>query len=250
MRNALANFSKSLDRVRDITVEVDASLSKALEDTRVLERHETIQCACAVIVSGYFESFLGDLAEAFVRDLRSLEIPFDRLPLEIRTAHFSDGGEFLAKQARVESKSIKGARSERILAETAGFTRRFASVVLSEPYELVSEAFVDEGANPGPQTLREFLNRFGVEKGWLQLATETGLSEQTLEASLKSFILIRNQCAHSGSASKVPTPSDVRDYCALVQTISTGIVSILEKHLRGPAFVGSTSSSPSSAAGS
>ncbi len=246
MRSALANFTKSLDRVRDITIEIDANLSKALRDTKVMQRHETIQCACTVIVSGYFESFLGDLAEACVRDLCSMGIPFDRLPLGIRTAHFSDGAEFLAKKARTEARTIKKVDPTRSLVDAGGMTRRFASVVLGTPYELVWEAFVDEGANPGPQILRQFLNRFEVDKGWGQLATQTGLSENTMEASLSSFILIRNQCAHSGSAAKIPTPSEIRDYCYLLQKLSTGIVSILEKHLSGPPFVGATGGSPSS----
>ena len=85
------------------------------------------------------------------------------------------------------------------------------------------------GANPGQQTLRVFLNRFDVEKGWVRLAAETGFSEQTIEARLKSFTLIRNQCAHSASASITQRRAKTRDYCNLLRSISTGVVSILEK---------------------
>jgi hypothetical protein len=98
MRTALVNFLGSLDRVRDITVEIDSNLSKALSDKRLQQRHETIECASTVILSGYFESFLTDAAEAFIRELCSRSIPFDNLPLRIRATHFADGADVFGEE--------------------------------------------------------------------------------------------------------------------------------------------------------
>jgi hypothetical protein len=237
MRTALANFVGSLDRVRDITVELDANLSKALSDKRMQQRHETVECASTVILSGYFESFLADVAEAFVGELCSRAIPFDDLPLKIRATHFSEGAEFLAKRARRESTKLKrDTAMKHRLIDSEEIARRIASVAVGSPYELVWEAFADTRANPGPETLKQFLNRFDVESGWKSLSAGVGLSEATLEATLTSFILIRNECAHSGTATKIPTPSDIRDYCDLLQKVASEIIAILEAHLVSGAF--------------
>jgi hypothetical protein len=227
----------SLNRVRNITFEIDGALSLALSDKRVQQRHETIECASTVILSGYFESFLADVPEAFVSDLCSRQIPFDRLPLRIRSTHFGDGADFLAKKAKREAATLKrDASMPRGLIESEAIAKRIASVALGPPYELVWEAFVATRANPGPDTIREFLNRFNVDNGWTTLSAGAGLSETTLEASLKSFINVRNECAHSGTATKIPTPSDIRDYCDLFEKLASGLTSILEAHLSSTAF--------------
>jgi hypothetical protein len=237
MRTALVNFLGSLDRVRDITVEIDSNLSKALSDKRLQQRHETIECASTVILSGYFESFLTDAAEAFIRELCSRSIPFDNLPLKIRATHFADGADFLAKRAKRESAKLRRDTSIHRLIDSEAIARRIASVALGSPYELVWEAFAETRANPGPDTLKQFLSRFDIEGGWKSLSARVGLSEATLEASLSSFILIRNECAHSGTATKIPTPPDIRDYCDLLQKVASEITSILEAHLASGAFV-------------
>lgn len=236
MRTALAAFVGSLDRVRDITLEIDSSLSRALRDAAVLRRHETMQCASTVILSGYFESFLGLMAEAFIRALCMKNIPFNRLPLKIRTAHFSEGAEVLAKCARQEAKTVRRDPANRDLTDSEGIVRRMASVVSGGAYELIWEAFAETRTNLGPDALREFLSRFDVDGAWSKLAGHTRLSEASMETLLRSFLSIRNECAHSGTATTIPTPSDIRGYCDLLQTIAEGITTLLEAHLAGPSF--------------
>lgn len=236
MKSALSNFVDSLDRVRDITVDIDQNLSAALANVTVLERHETMQCAATVILSGYFESFLGDLAEAFVRELCAKAIPFNSLPLRIRATHFGNGGEFLAKMSKREAALLKRDPNLHRLIDSETIAQRMASVVSSAAYDLIWEAFAEARTNPGPETLKEFLSRFDIKDGWKSLATGTGLSETTMEASLISFRSIRNECAHTGTATKIPTPSDIRDYCDLLQRVASGIADILEAHLSGLAF--------------
>ena len=78
------------------------------------------------------------------------------------------------------------------------------------------------------RSIREFLGRFDIDGGWSKLAQKTGLSERMLETSLSSFMLIRNECAHTGTATKIPTPSDIRAYCDLIEKISSGIAFLLK----------------------
>ena len=54
MRTALDSISKSLARVRDISVDIDKNVLKALKDTALLERHDTMQCALTVSISRLF----------------------------------------------------------------------------------------------------------------------------------------------------------------------------------------------------
>lgn len=237
MKTALANFVRSLNRIRDITADIDQNLSAALANATVLERHETMQCAATVILSGYLESFLGDVAEAFVRELSGKAVPFNSLPLKIRATHFGNGAEFLARMSKREAALVKRDPSLHRLIDSEAIVQRMASVVSSAGYELIWEAFAETRTNPGPETLKEFLGRFDIKDSWKTLATKTGLSETTIDASLTSFRSIRNECAHTGTATQIPTPSDIRDYCDLLQRVASGIVDILEAHLGGLAFL-------------
>lgn len=237
MRTALDSISKSLARVRDISVDIDKNVLKALKDTALLERHDTMQCALTVVLSGYLESFLTLMAEECIRELCSKNLPFEQLPLRIRSVHFTEGAEVLAKRARKEVKTLRKDSSGRGLVDSEELAHRIASVISGTGYELVWEAFAETRTNPGPEMIREFLGRFDIDGGWSKLAQKTGLSERMLETSLSSFMLIRNECAHTGTATKIPTPSDIRAYCDLIEKISSGIAFLLEEHLSGPTFL-------------
>ena len=98
MRKALRDFQVALVRVRGITSDIDANLSAALADRSVRERHEIMLCACAAILSGFFETFLKDLAESFIGGVSALRIPFASLPKAIQKAHYANGGTILRKR--------------------------------------------------------------------------------------------------------------------------------------------------------
>jgi len=227
MRTALASFINSLNRVRDIAQDIDANAGQALASIPVLMRHETIQCASTVILSGYFESFIKAAAEAFIRDLCQKGRPFSQLPEDIRHSHFIEGGRILAESANAKRKN----RVSWILADGPDISRRLHSVSASSPYELVWEAFADTGANPGPDIVKDFLGRFGISKVWPNLAAKMGVSENLAIAQLKSFIAVRNECAHTGAARHTPTPSELREYCDLLEKTGTGMIALLEDYL-------------------
>lgn len=228
MRVALTAFNGSLNRVRDISQDIDANISAALASPAIRERHETVQCASTVILSGYFESFLKALAEAFIRDLCKKGLPFTTLPEDVRHAHFIEGGKVLTKSATAKRSN----RVSWILADGTDIARRLHSVNSLTPYELVWEAFADTESNPGPDVVGKYLSRFGIKKAWPSLAAKIGIKENLLITQLKSFIAVRNECAHTGAAIHVPSPSQLRDYCDLLTKLGTGIVELLEDHLK------------------
>jgi hypothetical protein len=224
MRTALANLRTSLQRIRDITLDIDANALRALQNRSTLEMHETIQCATTVIVSGFFESFLKDVAEAFISVVTAKGIPFLKLPPKIQKTHFEDGGAMVARKARNRGETAW------IMCTTHDLARRLGSVVTSVTYEIVWEAFADTKANPGPENIRCFMQRFGIAKVWPKLASKAKVSESLLITNLESYIRVRNECAHSGSALNIPTPNDVRDYCDQIDRLANAIVEVLEDH--------------------
>ncbi len=227
MQNALPNLKSSLDKVRAIVDDIDAHAQDALKDAIVLARHETTLCAATVILSGFLESFLREIAEEMISDICRRSVPFNQLPSKIRVTHYWDGALHLREMARQERKA-----DPVILAETADAARRLASVDGAQlPYEIVWEAFADTQANPGPDEIGDFLRRFDVNEPLVTLATAMKMPNNRLALNLRSFMKVRNECAHTGRAVHVPTTSAVRDYCGLVEEVGAGILAIFQNIL-------------------
>ena len=144
MRAAFANFQHSLNKIRDITIDIDTAAPLALKHRTVLNRHETIQCAITVILAGFFESFLRDLAEAYVGGLCATYRPFSSLPQIVQQTHFRYGGAVLEKRAQSE----RSGNPHWVTASSSDIVRRLASVNANAPYELLWEAFADTRQNP------------------------------------------------------------------------------------------------------
>jgi len=232
MQTALANLKSSLQRVRDIADDIDRNASAALADPAILARHETTQCASTVILSGFLESFLREVAEEMISEICSSGVPFQDLPERIRETHFMAGGYFLHKKAKEERRAKPLA-----LTDTTDVARRLASVgAANAAYELLWEAFADTQSNPGPDAIRDFLRKFSVDKPIATLSTAMKMSESTTVLRLQSFIKIRNECAHTRKSTNIPTPSDIRNYCDLVQEISAAIVQVLQDVLTKAPF--------------
>lgn len=237
MRYALENLQLSVSRIRNIALDIRSTTHESLKDSTVRERHQTIQCATTVILSGFFESFLKDIAEAFITELCLRSIPFADLPSRIQLTHFVEGGVWLSKRAKIELKSNSG------MVESEGITRRLASVS-GTSYELLWEAFANTKANPGPDTIKDFLANFGIKGAWDKLAKKAEKSPSSLQVMLESFVLIRNECAHTGTAHQIPTPSDIEGYCDIVEQIAQGVLNVLEEYLEDPRLASRSNSKP------
>jgi hypothetical protein len=233
MQTAFPNLKASVDTVRAISNEIDAHVQEALKNPAIQARHETTLCAATVILSGFLESFLREMAEEVISDICGRGVPFDSLPSKIRVAHYSEGALYLQKMARQEKKE-----NPLILAQAADVARRLASVGAPQlPYEILWEAFADTQANPGPEQVGAFLKRFHIERPLPTLAGAMGVLENNLLLRLTSFIEIRNECAHTGSARNVPTTNDLLGYCDLVEEIGKGILVVFQGILCQPPYV-------------
>lgn len=159
MQRAFSSLQTSVQRVRDIAADIDNNAPAALANPTILARHETVQCAATVILSGFLESFMREVAEGMIAEICSRNIPFQNLPDQIRVTHFQAGGYFLHEKAKSERKARAFA-----MTESAEVVRRLASVGTLQPsYELLWEAFADTHANPGPDAIGDFLRNFDVQ---------------------------------------------------------------------------------------
>jgi len=233
MQNALPNFRASLDKVRAIADDIDVHVQDALKDAAIQARHETTLCAATVILSGFLESFLREVAEEMIADICSRAVPFDQLPSKIRITHYWDGASHIREMARQERSA-----DPLVLVKAADAARRLASVGAAQlPYEILWEAFADTQANPGPDEISAYLKRFHIPEPLPTLAIAMNTTQNTLSLSLRSFMEIRNECAHTGSAKNVPTTSDVRGYCKLLEDVGTGIVIVFQNALAAPPYM-------------
>jgi hypothetical protein len=230
-QNALTNLQASVQRVRDIAASIDANAQAALADSAIQARHETTLCAATVILSGFLESFLREVAEEMAAEISRCAIPFHTLPQSVRVTHFLDGGNCLRQTAQHDKRE-----DPLLLAKAVDVARRLASVGSQGPYEVLWEAFSDTGANPGPDQVGKFLKRFGVEKPLPTLASAMSTTENTLTLRLRSFMGIRNECAHTGVAKNVPTTTDSQAFCDLIEQMASGIVTVLQAALRNPPY--------------
>lgn len=188
-----------------------------------------MQCACTAILSGFFETFLKDVAESFIGSISALRIPFTALPKAVQKAHYANGGTILSAKQNNKGKFAW------VTASPDDIARRLASVS-AVPYDLLWEAFADTQANPGPRVVRDLLASVGLAKAWAKLSVKTGMSENTMEAQLESFLAVRNECAHTGRATAIPTPSDIRGHANFLSSLARGIVYTLEDHLASAEF--------------
>jgi len=237
MRSALNRFLKSTQKIRDIALDIDEHAGAALSCHSVWERHETIQCASAVILSGFLETFLHEVAEAFISSLCAKQVAFTNLPVEIQKTHYGLGGEVLTSRQRNNSKS------KWITATPEDIARRLASVV-NIPYELVWEAFADTKSNPNADVIKGFLQNFGINEPTKKLEAKLTLSWNTIKASLDSFIAVRNESAHTGKATQAPSPSDLRDYCDLLDRVAGGVIDTLNDYLSTNLFLSHSTNTP------
>lgn len=223
MQQAFADFQASLNRVRNLANDASANAVTALADPALRERHETALSAVVITLSGFFESFLRQTAEEYADQINTQNHPFTQLRPAIRYAHFQGGGQLLTA---IGGKK-RSPRYNWTTADALDVVQRLSSVHTGRGYELVWEAFAETKGNPGPEVVKEFLDRFGVDQPMETLSRNVG---QTISPLLASFIDVRNECAHTGQANQIPLPSDVLGYCDLLDRIAKGIVDTLAAH--------------------
>lgn len=233
MRQALADFGTSLHRVRALANSILAATSSALSDATIRELHETQQCGAIVLMTGYFEAFLKDLVRRFIEDVSASGIAFAGLPEDMRNRHFEGGGKILTQASEAARKGkatpFGNATREDIVA------RLHSASNTAGPYQILWEAFADTRANPGPDVVQKIAKNLGVNNFWPTVSSHSGnparWSDSALTTKLEDLIAKRNECAHTGKVSPIPTAADVLEFADMLEALGSGFVTALEAEL-------------------
>lgn len=223
MRTAFSNLKVSLDHVRDIANDLQQRLLQPGQNIQTRSSTQTISCGTVVIMSGYFESFLADIAKAFIINLCNAQIPFNSLPVKIQTTHFTDGSRFLHDITRNRLRWHTSTKEDVL--------RRLNTVLTVTPYELLWEAFADTNSNPGVQTVEEILKKCGLSDVWVLLKSKSNVEPEVQKLKLEAFVSLRNECAHTGTATTIPSPQKILETCDDLELLSNAMVEILNDHL-------------------
>lgn len=218
-----SNSSKPINRLMD---DIDSQASQALKDSDTRRKHEAIKSASIVLLSGYLESFMRDVAEAFFFEARERGIKFRELPAVMHETHFIAG---LEEAARIAKNDKKQADPQFQSTRTA--IRAISVPPDSDISSLFWRAFAVTKGNPGPNVLSDFLKNFGIQSPLAQLAAVTNFGEGYLRTNLETFIKLRNECAHTGSVKNTPFPSAMRDYVHFLRVLTLGVTKLLDKKL-------------------
>lgn len=223
-RNPYRDFCTSARPVAKIMDEINRLAVQALKSRDTMARNNAIQCASIVILSGYLESNLKTNAEMFFTVLDKKKCLTTQLPAAYLELHYRAGAKMLAKVSQAEAKKNMG------FAETETFVKRLAAPAQSGSHLPLWEAFAETSGNPGPTVIKDYLKRFDIQDPMRAVAVKLrGIySASVLESKLQSFIDIRNECAHTGSAKSIPLPSDVRDYVTFLRYLTLGIARTLD----------------------
>lgn len=163
-----------------------------------------ISCASVVLLSGYFESYLKDTVQEYIREINLLGKPISIIPYDMKAKHYAGGADALI----LASKKDKNLKATSISED---LTRRLASLQNSTGYELAWESFANTKSNPGTETVRAILTGLEVDKTWPEI-NNLILQHGRLDTFLSSFIEMRNVCAHTGRHHTPPSAADLSDY--------------------------------------
>lgn len=223
MKSALARLQSSLEQINDVANDMDSRILSSSSGTR--SRDETLRCSCTVILSGFLETFLKEIAEKYVHTICDRKVSFHLLPKKTQQRHFIEGGKLLGL------KFQNHGRVSWINANYEDMVQRLSSPTISTKYVLLWEAYATTQGNPGPSVIEEILRNLGVDKCPSKLDTALGGNYPTDKLALQSFIEVRNECAHTGSALTVPSTNEIRGFSSLIFRIAEAVVKILEERL-------------------
>ena len=226
LRLAYKAFGDSVKPILRMLDDIDAEASAALRDKAVLRKHEAIQSAAVMLLSGYIESFLRDAAENFFEELSDTALNYSNLSWEMKLAHYLDGAKMLGQIVDCERRA-----KSLYLPETLSAIKALLYPTSNNSPKLFWKAFAQTRSNPGPEVIKDFLRKFDIKDPLANLGTKSGYSANHIESQLRTLIELRNECAHTGSIKGVPSPMTIRDYIHFLRKVCYGIAKLLTERL-------------------
>lgn len=225
LRLQFRSFSEAAKPIASLMDDLDKEASLVLRNPAVRAKHTAVRSASIVLLSGFLESFMRQSAEVFFAELVRRGLAYSDLPSEMHKIHFVNGLQWAQKCAE------KKEETDNLFVDTRATLSRLADPPAKEMPALIWEAFAVTKGNPGPKVITDYLRNFGVADGIRKIATESNSDQKLITTQLTSFILLRNECAHTGTSRNPPLPSDVRSFVHMLRQITLGISKTLDKRI-------------------
>lgn len=226
LRSLFRTFSTSAKPINKLMDDIDSQAFDALRSAEIREKHEAIRSASVVLLSGFLESFLRDSAEIFFVELKNRGLKYSELPEIMHETHFIGGLEEAHRIAKSDKKN-----NDSLFLGAQAAVRDIWHPPTSGVSALFWRAFAVTKGNPGPDVIADYLRNFGVKNPLGRLAEESGIAEKSIRSTLRTFIELRNECAHTGAVKNTPQPSGVRDFVLFLRALTLSISKVLEKKL-------------------
>ena len=227
IREAYSEFSDSATPILKLMERIQRESSLALRDQSLLSQHNTIQLGSVVLLSGFIESFLRSACESYFAELLKKGFGMQHLGDEFLRTHLREGAGHLSDLVRREVKHTNS------LSDSSAFVRRLVAPIIDSSRAPVWEAFARTQGNPSPEVIGAILRGLGIKGGFdaLDSAISSRYSAATMVRLLKNLNELRNECAHTGTATNVPQPSTVIDMVQFARLLALAICRLVDKKI-------------------
>lgn len=227
IRAAYTEFSESAGPILKLMARVQIEAPQAMRDSGLLAQHNTIQLGSVVLLSGFLESYLRKVCEAYFAELLSKGYGMNRLSPSYLETHLREGAGHLADLVKREVKRKNS------LTDSSAFVRRLVAPIVDATTSPVWEAFARTQGNPSPEVVKAVLSGLEIKGGFdaISQALKGKYSASTVTGLLKNLNDIRNECAHTGTTSNVPQPSSIMDLVQFTRYLTLGISRLIDQKI-------------------
>lgn len=225
IRAPFKEFSESARPIIKLMERIQCEAPQALRDKNLLAQHNTMQLGCIVLLSGYLESFMRSVCESYFVELSNKGYGMNKLDHKYLSIHLREGAGVLSDLVKRELKQDK-----HVLTDSSAFVRRLVAPIIDPTKSPVWEAFARTRSNPSPEVLGDVLQSLGIKGGFNAVETALGnkYSPNTLRELLRNLNDLRNECAHTGTASSVPQPSTVINLAQFAKYLTLGVCRLID----------------------
>lgn len=227
IRFTYSQFSQSALPILKLMDRVTSETPAALRNSDLFAQHKSIQLGSVVLISGYLESFLRAVCETYFAELARKGFGMSNLGDEYLSIHLREGAGHLADLVKREQ------RKKKPFSESSAFVRRLVAPILDNTKSPVWEAFARTQGNPSPEVVKAILKALGIKGGFdvIETALDGKYSSNTLATLLTNLNEIRNECAHTGTASSVPSPGAIKDLVQYTRHLTLGICRVVDNKI-------------------
>lgn len=225
IRASYREFSDSARPIIKLMERIQREAPQTLRDKDLPAQHSTMQLGSVVLLSGYLESFLRSACESYFAELLSRGYGMDKLGDEYLKIHLREGAGVLSDLVKRELR-----QKNRALTDSSAFVQRLVAPIMDTTKSPVWEAFARTQGNPSPDVFADLLRGLGIKGGFnaVEVALGNKYSASTLAGRLRNLNDLRNECAHTGTASSVPQPSTVIDLVHFTRHLTLGVCRLID----------------------